>query len=83
MHPNYSTMKIEPFCTTISYFTPDIEYNLTFFHAISNRYEKDRFKISKYNPEQKSNNVILTLPFHPDITPENVAVKLPTYLTFL
>ena len=41
---------------------------------------------AEFTIQHKSNykfTTILTLPFHPDITPENIKDKLPIYLTFL
>jgi hypothetical protein len=43
----------------------------------------EKFRIDKYNSKLKTNEIIVTLDFHPDITPENIATKLPTYLLFL
>ena len=37
----------------------------------------------QYRQPNTRPKTILTLPFHPNITPENIKDKLPTYLTFL
>lgn len=42
----------------------------------------EKFRIDKINSKFKPNEIIVTLDFHPDITPENIAAKLPTYIIF-
>lgn len=41
-----------------------------------------KFRLDKVNPYPKTTQSIITLDFHPDITPENVTQKLPTLILF-
>lgn len=52
-------------------------YHATFVFNV----DKPSFYIN-HPTKQNPVNVIFNLDFHPDITPENIADKLPTYLTF-
>src|SRR5574337_138452 len=67
------------FVTTITCQYQQQTYRIHFFHALNNQ-----FRIDVDNPPPKKGGiVVMELPFFPDVTPENVLQKLPTYLTFL
>lgn len=57
----------------------ETQYQAVFFH-----YEgaPSQFRIDKINPYPRTTQTIMTLDFHPDLTPENVQDKIKTYLLF-
>jgi len=57
-------------------------YHATFFRNYNLLSNLPKFRIDKINRNSKLSQVIITLNFYPDITPENVASKLPTYILF-
>jgi len=60
----------------------DATYSATFFRNYDVLAGLPKFRIDKINRRPKTSEIILVLDFHPDITPENIAAKLPTYILF-
>lgn len=58
----------------------DTTYHATFIH--NNPGLDHKFQITKPKRYPKTSELILTLDFHPDITPENIEKKLPTMILF-
>lgn len=57
----------------------DSKYQAIFFHDDNSIY---KFRIDKLNPYPRTVQMVMTLDFHPDLTPENVQDKIKTYLLF-
>lgn len=60
-------------------FYREVQYQAVFFH-----YEDPpmKFRIDRINPYPRTTETVMTLDFHPDITPENVQDKIKTYIMF-
>jgi hypothetical protein len=66
--------------------TSHVETTIFYHDYRLNFHMKEACFEEEFNIQHKGANkfkTILTLPFHPNITPENVKEKLPLYLTFL
>ncbi len=57
----------------------DATFNCTFFH---NYDHPNKFRVEKVNRRPKTNQIVVTLDFHPPLTPENIEAKLETLILF-
>jgi hypothetical protein len=60
-------------------FYKDTQYQAVFFHYDGS---PSKFRIDRINPYPRTTQTVMTLDFHPDITPENVQDKIKTYIMF-
>lgn len=58
----------------------DTKYAVKFYYNNINVNEK--FRVERPKPRNMGVDIIASLDFHPDITPENVTRKLPTLILF-
>lgn len=59
------------------------QYDCMFnYHKDQSTLSYPPFRIMKMNPSPRTVEIVVTLDFHPDITPENVYNKLPTLILF-
>jgi len=79
----YISVQAEPLCIShiglITYYK-DLQYGAYLF--FDEAHFPHKFRIDKINPYPRTTQTVMTLDFHPDITPENVQQKLPTYIMF-
>ena len=75
-------MEKPPYNITLVILYKDSTYHAKFFHDYDVLENLPKFRIDKVNRRPKTHQVILTLDFHPEITPENIETKLPTLILF-
>ncbi len=60
-------------------FYKDTQYQAVFFHYDD---PPSKFRIDRINPYPRTTLTVMTLDFHPDLTPDNIQEKIKTYLLF-
>lgn len=71
-----------PYNITLVCLYKDSTYHAKFFHNYDVLQNLPKFRIDRVNRRPKTHEVVVTLDFHPDITPENISTKLPTLILF-
>lgn len=61
-------------------FYRDVQYQALFFHH--DGLLPCKFRIDRINPYPQTMQTVMTLDFHPDLTPENIQDKIKTYIMF-
>jgi hypothetical protein len=72
--------------TSIYWKYKNSEFKIDFYHTIDLGEPDRRFSVSKLEESSfyypMAYEEIMRLPFHPDITPENLEAKIPLWITF-